>query len=88
MDAFERLRKQIEITKQDTGTDLDKIDRTIAEAFSTHAGKEALKILTDLFVDVQLFVPSDPHATTYNLGHADLINYFKDCVKQKGADDV
>ena len=88
MDAFEKLRKQIDAHKENIGMSVDDIDRVFAEAFSTHIGKQALKLMSELWLDTQLFVPGDSHVTAYNLGHADLINYFKDCVKQEGVDNV
>ncbi len=81
-DVFETLRRQIEHAKsKDEGKE---IEQCLCNAFSTGEGKKALEILCELWLDIQLFVPGDPHGTAYNLGHADLVNFIKDCVKTGG----
>lgn len=84
-DPFEKLRRQIEEqTRQPESVDLSEIDKCFAETFSTIPGKKALEYMRELWLDTQLFVPGDPHATAYKLGFADLVNYMNDCVKQRG----
>lgn len=81
MGEFEKLRRQIEdLNKKDDGGGAD-IERCFRDLFSTVEGERALQYMSDLWLDTQVFVPGDPHGTSYNLGHADLINFFKDCLK-------
>lgn len=88
MDKFEAILQQIKSVErqQDGGED---IERCFMRAFSTPEGEKALQYMCDLWLDVQLFVPGDPTYTAYKLGHADLVNFLKDCVKTaKGVDNV
>jgi hypothetical protein len=89
MDAFAQLKAQIDrLEGNDAHIGAGDIEKCFAKTFSTMEGKQALRYLTDLFVDTQTFVPGDPQYTAYNLGHADLVNFIKDCVKAaKGVDN-
>ena len=83
MGEFETLRRQIE--SADTQQESTDIERCFSKVFSTLEGERALQYMCELWLDVQLFVPGDPHYTAYKLGHADLINFIKECVKaEKG----
>ncbi len=83
MDAFEALLHQIK--PEEKAQTLDEITKCFRNLFSTPEGQRALDFMSELWLDGQLFVPKDPHHSAYNMGHADLINFFKDCVRaEKG----
>lgn len=80
MDAFEKLRKQIETTIPED--ELGEFESKLRTLFSSSLGREVLELLNLTFVRVALFVPGDPHAGSYNMGHADLVNYFNDVTER------
>lgn len=81
MGEFKALLDQIERVNVQHKQEPDVIDQCFARVFSTVEGKQALRYMCDLWLDTQLFVPGDPQHTAYNLGHADLVTFIKDCVK-------
>jgi hypothetical protein len=87
MDPFEQLKNEIDKHNQHLTED-DRIERCFYNTFSTPEGEKCLKYMCQIWLDTQLFVPNDPYTTSYNLGHADLINFIKDCVNTvKGVDN-
>lgn len=79
-DPFEQLLKEAKGTAG-YSEDTKDIEQQIRTLFSSPKGEEVLNIFTQLWVDVPLFVPDNPHYTTYRVAQADLVNTIKDIVK-------
>ena len=79
-DPFEQLLSQAKETAG-TATNTGELERKIKNLFSSPAGEEVLDLLSQLWVDIPLFVLDNPHYTTYKVAQADLINTIKDIVR-------
>ena len=64
----------------------DERARTLARVFDTPSGKEALKLLQDMF-DLDDCVGVDTHNTYYKLGQRDVVKYIETLLRRVGEDE-
>jgi hypothetical protein len=77
IDAIEAKRNALKVQKQE-GNNLKEL---AVEVFKTTAGKALLDRLNNTYITgVSCFAPSDANKTAYNLGRADLIKFFNECL--------